>query len=207
MAEYDPQITDPEYMNIYKEGADVVNTEQDYLKSLAEQTKELGALPSKLKQAFQTGKSNLQSQAAQALAGARVARGGRGLAASRQAGATSGRALAELESQSALQQSQATQDYLKAKTAETAEKKKVGEAESLRSAQIAEAKGLVDSIIDAESGVFVTTEADVNNMKTRFRTEIATKYANNPAALAAALSYFNIKLANKGSTEYIGTTY
>ena len=204
---YDPMIKDTSYGKIYTEGTELVGMEEDYLKSLEEQTKGLAELPSKLKQAFQLGKSGIQSQAAQALAGARAARGGRGLAAARQSASSAGGQVAKLEADSAIAQQQAQQEFLKAKTAETAEKKKVAEAESLRAAQIEEAKGLVQKIIDEESGVFVTTEQDIENMKARFRTEIATKYAGNPAAINAALALFNSSVGSGKTTEYFGGTY
>ena len=104
------------------------------------------------------------------------------------------------------QQSAAQQDYLKAKTAQTAEEKKVYEAQAARAAQVQSVVALVDQIIDDESGVFVTNQDDINRMKARFKTEIVEKYGNNPAAIKAALDRFNSKLGSGATTEWFGST-
>lgn len=189
-----------------KAGQEASDLESQYLESLKKQTAELGSLPSKLQEAYQIGKGNLQSQAAQALAGSRVARGGRGLASSRATAIQSGRALGEMEQASKLAQSEAQQEFLKASTAQLGEEKKLKELQAKGAMQAEEAIALVNTIIDEESGVFVTTADDINRMKDRFRAEVLSKYANNPLALQRAVAQFNAKLGAGKTTELFGST-
>lgn len=187
-------------------GQEAQDLESQYLESLKKQTANLGGLAGQLQQAYETGKSNLQSQASQALAGSRLARGGRGLASSRATAISSGRALGEMESQSKLAQSEAQQEFLKASTAQLGEEKKIKELQAQRAVQAQEAVALVNTIIDEESGVFVTTQDDINRMKDRFKAEVLSKYANNPEALKQAIAQFNAKLGAGKTTELFGTT-
>jgi hypothetical protein len=209
-SEYNPNgtaVNASSYTGEEEAGKQSINLEDQYLQSLQEQYGNLSALPEKLKQAYQVGKSNLQSQAAQALAGSRASRGGgAGIAAARGTAVASGRQLGEMEQNSQLAQANALQQAAQAKTAMIGEQEKVAQGKAQRQAQISEAVGIVDSIIDKESGVFVTSGNDIANMKRRFQTEVASRYANNPEALQAAIQEFNSKLGGGKTTELFGST-
>ena len=171
-------------------------TTEEYLKSIQGQADVLGQEPSRIQQAFEVGKSSLQSQAAQSLAGSKAVSGGRGLAAARGTAISAGTAQANLGAQAELSKSSALQEAAKAKTALAAEKKKIGTEQATKIAQVQTAVGLANQIIKDESGVFFTSSSDIEAMKNRFKTEIMEKYSDNPEALQAAVQAFNAKLGN-----------
>lgn len=208
MAANQKTYVDPaKYSKQIKIGEESAPLGEEYVKSLEEQQKGLESIAPKLQAAFEVGKQKLSSQAAQALAQSKAVRGGRGLAVGTESAIKSGQAIGEMEKKSQLDQASALQEAAKGKTALLAEKKKMAESQAAMAAQTAEAEAAVDQIIDDESGVFVTTEADIERMKTRFNSEVMTKYANNPVALKAAIAKFNNAISGGKTTELIGGTY
>ena len=200
-------VNDPVYKAQIAAGESGTQIQKDYMASLEEQVAQTSALPLNIQTAFKSNRSGLQSKAAQSLAASKQARGGRGIAAARGGAIQSGMALGSLSAQSELDKGSALQEAAKAKTAFTAERKKEAEAASLGAAQIKQAIADVRQIVDDESGVFVTTQADIDKMIARFNSEIGVKYANNPAALQQAITEFNNMMSNEETTELITSTY
>lgn len=197
----------PSYVAAGAAGLDIRNIQTDYMKSLEDQVAQKSALPGNIQTAFEAGRSGLQAQAAQSLAASKAARGGRGIAAGRGSAIASGREIATLGADAELEKGTALQEVAEAKTALYGEKKKAAEAQILYSAQVSTAVAETMQIIDDESGVFVTTKADIEKMKTRFNSEIAKKYGGNPEAMAAAIQAFNNAMNNEATTELISNTY
>jgi hypothetical protein len=200
-------VNPQDYQDSFTAGEESIKLGDDYLKSLEAQQAGLQGVAPKLQAAFEVGKQKLASQAAQALAQSKAVRGGKGLAVGTESAIRSGQAIGEMEKKSTLEQASALQEAARGQTALLAEKKKLAETKSALSAQVSIAEAEAQQIIDDESGVFVTTEEDIARMQARFKSEIAAKYANNPAALKAAMIRFQNTLGSGNTTEIIGGTY